>query len=126
MKNKDEFVCEIHETHKDLEEHALSHMPGANIIARVARLYKAFGDETRLRILMSVMSGPLCVCDIAEVVCMTQSAVSHQLKALRDIKLVRGERQGKSIFYSLADGHVVSLIAAAMEHVNEENEGGDL
>ena len=86
---------------------------------RLAELFKVFGDPTRIRILYALSSGELCVCDIAEVLGMTQSAISHQLRILKQADLVRCRRDGKAIFYSLADGHVQTIMEQGMEHVCE-------
>ena len=79
-----------------------------------------FGDSTRIRILFVLFEAEVCVCDLAEALNMTQSAISHQLKILKQSKLVKSRREGKSIFYSLADGHVRTMIDQGMEHVEEE------
>lgn len=84
-------------------------------------LYKMFSDETRLKILLSLEIEKLCVCDIANVLDMTKSAVSHQLRVLREVNLVKFEKVGKSSYYSLADDHVKKLIDIALEHVEEES-----
>lgn len=83
-------------------------------------LYKVFSDETRLKILLSLEIETLCVCDIANVLDMTKSAISHQLKVLREFNLVKFDKVGKSCYYSLADDHVKKLIDIALEHVEEE------
>ncbi len=85
----------------------------------VAELFKYFGDSTRIRILYALFDGELCVNDIADTLQMTQSAVSHQLKFLKAGKLITSRRDGKSIYYSLADEHVRSIIDLGIEHVNE-------
>lgn len=85
----------------------------------LADLFKLFGDSTRLRILFTLFEGDRCVGDIATALDMTQSAVSHQLKFLRDGKLIKAQRDGKSIIYSLADNHVKSIIGMGMDHILE-------
>jgi len=85
----------------------------------LAELFKVFGDSTRIKILFALFEADLCVCDIAETLNMTQSAISHQLKILKQSKLVKGTREGKSIIYSLADDHVRSIIAQGIEHIEE-------
>lgn len=85
----------------------------------LAELFKVFGDVTRLKILSALLDRELCVCDIAEKLAMTQSAVSHQLNLLRRSKLVKTRREGKSVFYSLDDDHVCDIISCGMEHINE-------
>ncbi len=79
-----------------------------------------FGDSTRIKILSALSGGELCVCDISTAVGMTSSAVSHQLKILKNAELVRFRREGKTVFYSLADGHVNTILKQGFEHINEE------
>ncbi len=94
--------------------------PGpAERMARLAELFKVFGDETRIRILFVLLEAEVCVCDLAEELGMNQSAVSHQLRILKQNRLVRCRREGKSIFYSLADEHVRSIVGQGMEHISE-------
>ena len=85
----------------------------------MAELFKVFGDSTRIRILYVLFEAEVCVCDLAQALNMTQSAISHQLKILKQAKLVKSRREGKSVFYSLADGHVRTIIAQGLEHIEE-------
>ena len=86
----------------------------------MAELFKVFGDSTRIRILFVLFESEVCVCDLAETLNMTQSAVSHQLRILKQAKLIKNRREGKSIFYSLADGHVRTIISQGIEHIEEK------
>ena len=86
---------------------------------KMSELFKVFGDTTRIRILYALFESELCVNDIAQVLGLSQSAVSHQLRILKDAKLVKFRRNGKIIFYSLDDDHVRNIIAMGMEHVEE-------
>ena len=86
----------------------------------LAELFKVFGDSTRIRILFVLLEAEVCVCDLAAALNMTQSAVSHQLRILKQSKLVKSRREGKSIFYSLADGHVKTIIDQGWEHIEED------
>lgn len=88
-------------------------------IEALAEFYKVFGDATRIKILLTLYEKELCVCDIATELNMTQSAISHQLKVLKQMKLVKNRREGKSIIYSLADSHVSTIIAQGREHIEE-------
>ena len=92
-------------------------LPSEERIRALAELFKLVGDETRLRILFALDGGELCVCEISEIVGMTKSAVSHQLRELRQKYLVKFRRSGKNVYYSLADSHVVDIIERALEHV---------
>lgn len=94
-------------------------MPADEVLYRLGDLFKVFGDATRIKILYSLFESELCVCAIAELLGMTQSAISHQLKVLKDAKLVSCRREGKTIYYSLADDHVSLIIAQGYNHVTE-------
>lgn len=94
-------------------------MPSENTMRDLADFYKVFGDLTRVKILCALFQSELCVCGLAEVVEMTQSAVSHQLRILKQMKLVKNRREGKTIYYSLADSHIQSIINQGMEHIRE-------
>ena len=94
-------------------------MPSEDKLYDLAELFKVFGDFTRIRILYVLFESELCVCDLATALNMNQSAISHQLKVLKQAKLVKGRREGKSVIYSLSDDHVRTMIAQGMEHIEE-------
>ena len=94
-------------------------MPDEEILYDLADLFKVFSDTTRIKILYSLMSGERCVADIAETVGATQSAVSHQLRILKASRLVKFQRDGKNVLYSLADDHVYTVLAQGMNHICE-------
>lgn len=94
-------------------------MPDEETLLELAEFYKIFGDSTRIKILFALFESDLCVYHIAEVLNMSMSAISHQLRVLKQSKLVKCRREGKTIFYSLADSHVRSIIAQGMEHISE-------
>ncbi len=95
------------------------HEAGENVLESMSRLFKVFGDHTRMRILYALSQSEMCVCALCEYLNMDQSAVSHQLKVLRDNRLVAGRREGKTVYYRLSDSHVESIIAQGFEHVTE-------
>lgn len=95
-------------------------MPEETKLYDLAELFKVFGDSTRIRILFVLSEEEVCVCGLAEKLNMTQSAISHQLKILKQNKLIKSRREGKSIYYSLADSHVRAILAQGMEHIEEE------
>lgn len=111
--------CEYSEIHQHTVEQVLEQMPEEEVLYDLAELFKVFGDSTRIRILFALYGADICVCDLAETLNMTQSAVSHQLKILKQSKLVSNRREGKQIYYFLADDHVRRIIAQGMEHVTE-------
>lgn len=111
--------CETNCVHKDLLKIVNEKMPAETELYDLSELFKVFGDSTRIRILFVLFECEVCVCDLAEALNMTQSAISHQLKILKQNKLVKSRRDGKSIFYSLADDHVRTIIAMGIEHIEE-------
>lgn len=112
-------VCEFMHAHKDHVEKVRSQMPPEETLYDLAELYKVFGDSTRVKILYVLFEKEMCVCDIAALLNMTVSAISHQLRVLKNARLVRYRREGKTIFYSLADEHVHAILAQGMEHITE-------
>ena len=115
----DPLLCKESCVHKDVVDMVKGNMPDEDTIFDLAELYKVFGDHTRIRILCVLWESEVCVCDIAELLNMTQSAISHQLRVLKAAKLIKSRRQGKTVFYSLADAHVMTIINAALDHVKE-------
>ena len=112
--------CDAQELHPDLLTIVNEQMPPEEELYNLAELFKVFGDSTRIRILFVLFEAEVCVCDLAHALNMTQSAISHQLRILKQNKLVKNRREGKSIFYSLADDHVRTIIAQGLEHIEEE------
>ncbi|MFR3206891.1 MAG: ArsR/SmtB family transcription factor [Oscillospiraceae bacterium] len=113
------MCCDSTEVHEDLLKIVNDTMPEETELYDLAELFKVFGDSTRIRILFVLFESEVCVCDLAQVLNMTQSAISHQLRILKQNKLVKNRREGKSIFYSLADDHVRAIIAQGREHIEE-------
>lgn len=111
--------CDTEEVHQELLKIVNETMPDEIELYNLAELFKVFGDSTRIRILFVLFESEVCVCDLAQALNMTQSAISHQLKILKQNKLVKSRREGKSVFYSLADGHVRTIIAQGREHIEE-------
>lgn len=118
-----EELCQGNHPHNERIREVKAVMPDEDDLYEVAELFKVFGDSTRTRILSALFYHELCVCDICKVVGMNKSAVSHQLKVLKNFNLVKGRREGKEVFYSLADEHVVLIYKMALEHVLEKKEG---
>ena len=111
--------CETHHVHENLVHQIEDGMPSEEMMQDLAEFYKVFGDVTRIKILCTLFQSELCVCDLAEVTGMTQSAISHQLRVLKQMKLVKNRREGKIVYYSLADGHIQSILNQGMEHIVE-------
>lgn len=111
--------CECEQIHTDIVERRRVEMPGTERLYELADFFKILGDSTRMSILFAIDGEPMCVCDVAELLGMTKSAVSHQLKILRQNGLVSYRKVGKNVYYSLADDHVRDIIEKALEHIEE-------
>lgn len=105
--------------HSELLKMIKKDMPEDELLQDLGDLFKVFGDTTRIKIMYALYEGEMCVCAISELLNMTQSAISHQLKTLKDANLVSARRDGKEIYYSLSDEHVKSIIAEGYEHITE-------
>ena len=121
MKGIDNIVplCECDEIHTDIVEKKKREMPDENTLYDLSDFFKILGDSTRINILFAIDGDAMCVCDIADLLGMTKSAVSHQLKILRQSDLVTYRKIGKNVIYSLADDHVRDIIEKALEHIKE-------
>ena len=107
--------CDFIHAHEDVVEKVRRE----DTLYDLTELFRVFGDSTRIRILYVLFEAEMCVCDIAALLGMTQSAISHQLRALKNVRLVKARREGKTVFYSLADDHVKTIINQGLEHVRE-------
>lgn len=119
MASKQSYTCQVRAIHDDSVKAAKGTSLPDDEVDRIARLFKVLGDPTRTRILRALTAGELCVCDIGHVLGMSISSVSHQLRVLRELDLVRPRREGKIVFYALADPHVLALHETALEHLRE-------
>ena len=115
-------ACKTHHQREDFVAHIQQNLPNSDGISALSELFKSLGDPTRVRILWALSLHEMCVCDLATSLEMTQSAVSHQLRLLKTARLVRARRDGRSIYYSLADAHVSLLFSQGLEHVQERRE----
>ena len=111
--------CDYIHAHPGIIQAAQAAMPDEELLYDLAELYKVFGDSTRIKILYVLFEAEMCVCDIAQLLNMNQSAISHQLRILKQNRLVKSRREGKAVFYSLADGHVRTIINQGLEHIQE-------
>jgi ArsR family transcriptional regulator len=105
--------------HPDLIEKVRQGMPAEETLYDLAELYKVFGDSTRIKMLYVLFEAEVCVCDLAQSLNMTVSAISHQLRVLKQARLVKSRREGKTVFYSLADDHVRTIIDQGINHIEE-------
>ena len=119
MEKRDTPCCEGAIIHADTLMQVKSLLPEDEVLYDLAELFKIFGDSTRVKILYALLEAELCVCDIAKLLEVSQSAVSHQLRVLKTSKLVKFRKEGKTVFYSLADEHVIRILSQGMEHIME-------
>ena len=111
MKKTEVECCDVTCVHNQIIEAVKEKMPAEELLNELADFYKVFGDATRIKILCVLLRSEMCVCDLAEMLGMTQSAISHQLRVLKQMKLVKNRREGKTVYYSLADGHIQNIIS---------------
>jgi DNA-binding transcriptional ArsR family regulator len=116
-KSPDRCGCTI--IHRDAVNLVKKNMPKSEALYDLAELFRVFGDTTRVRIICALFLSELCVCDIAALLGMTQSAISHQLRILKQSRLVKYRREGKAVFYSLDDEHIKNIFAQGMKHISE-------
>jgi ArsR family transcriptional regulator len=119
MKKTGQFSCDCDVIHEDIVKRVRAAMPNSRDFYDLANLYKMFSDNTRVKILWALSCHSMCVCDMAVLLGMTKSAISHQLKSLRLSNLVKYEKQGQIVFYSLADKHVKDIFKKGFEHIKE-------
>lgn len=117
--------CDCTVIHEDVVEKVRNNMPDEEILYDLAELFKVFGDSTRVRILWALDEAEMCVCDIASVLNMTQSAISHQLRVLKQARLVKNRREGKVVYYSLDDEHIKTIFDDGLAHIKEEEGGSE-
>ena len=111
--------CDFIHVHEDIVNRVTKVMPDEDQLMDLAEFFKIFGDSTRIKILYVLSQAEMCVCDIATLLQMGQSAISHQLRVLKQMRLVKCRRDGRTVFYSLADGHIQTILAQGMEHIQE-------
>lgn len=111
--------CDFIHVHDDIVKKVQSMVRDEEVLYDLAELFKVFGDSTRIKILYVLFESEMCVCDIAQLLNMNQSAISHQLRVLKQNQLVKYRRDGKTVFYSLADDHVRTILGTGMEHLTE-------
>ena len=119
MRKLEVECCEVTCIHEEKVHMVQKLLPDDELINELADFYKVFGDATRVKILYVLLESEMCVCDLAAILKMTQSAISHQLRVLKQMKLVKNRREGKTVYYSLTDGHIQNIISQGMEHLIE-------
>jgi ArsR family transcriptional regulator len=121
MENKCQEIerCDCNVIHQDVVDMVRGKLPKEEVLYDLAELFKVFGDSTRIKILSALFEAEMCVCDIAYLLNMTQSAISHQLRVLKQARLVKNRKAGKSVFYSLDDEHIKQIFDQGIVHINE-------
>ena len=123
---KNEYICDCHPIDSELVAKTKNAMPQDSTIKNVARFFSVIGDGTRCKILFALKENPMCVCDLANVLSMTKSSISHQLNKLKTAGFVKCERCGKQVFYSLDDDHVCEIFDISLKHLaHKSREGND-
>lgn len=118
--SKNEFSCDCNIIHQEVVNEVLNKMPEKNTFNKLAELFKLIGDQTRCKILFALDQKEMCVCDLANVLNMTKSSISHQLATLRKSEIVRCRKNGKEVYYTLDDDHIVKLFEIGLEHINHK------
>ena len=119
MERTEAESCDVIHVHKHAAEKVRNCLPAEEELLELSGFFKVFGDATRIKILCILLQSEMCVCDLAQTLNMTQSAISHQLRMLKQMKLVKSRLEGKTVFYSLADGHIKTIVNQGMEHIRE-------
>lgn len=120
VREENDYKCDTNIVHVDKVDKVRKNMPEEDKLCDLADLFKVFSDSTRIKIICGLLNAEMCVCDITYLLNMNQSAVSHQLKILRQAKLVKSRREGKSIYYSLDDEHINGILNMGLMHINEK------
>ena len=119
--SKNEFVCDCNVIHQEVVDSTLKQMPSQDLFLKLAEFYKILGDTTRAKILFALDQNEMCVCDIANVLSMSKSSISHQLSTLRRMGIVRCRKEGKEVYYTLDDDHVKGLFELGIEHIEHKS-----
>ena len=113
-------TCDVNAIHEDVVNQVIDQLPSIEEIDKMSRLFKVLGDNTRLKIINALLKAEMCVCDISYLLNMSQSLISHQLRVLKDARLVKYRRSGKVVYYSLDDEHIEVIVSFALDHINEK------
>ena len=122
--SRNEFICDCNVIHQEIVDSVLKKMASEDVLNRLAEFFKILGDTTRVKILHAIDQNEMCVCDIANVLNMSKSSISHQLGTLRRSGIVKCRKIGKEVFYMLDDEHVKQVFEVGMEHINHKIQGG--
>ena len=120
---KNEFLCDCNIVHEESVERARREMPGDSVITNISDFYKIMGDPTRCRIICALKENEMCVCDLCNVLSMSKSSISHQLSKMREYGVVKCRRDGKEVYYSLDDSHVLDILSTTLTHIDHKHKG---
>lgn len=118
--SKNEYICDCNMLHKELVNDTLSKMPEEKTLNNLADFFKIMGDPTRCKLLFALLQNEMCVCDLANVLSMTKSSISHQLSKMKNVGLVKCRKSGKTVYYSLDDQHISEIFEVGIEHINHK------
>jgi len=118
--SKNEFICDCNMVHEEMVKDTLSKMPETHILHNLADFYKIMGDQTRCKLLFALLQNEMCVCDLANVLSMTKSSISHQLSKMKEVGIVKCRKSGKTVYYSLDDDHIAKIFNIGLEHINHK------
>ncbi len=118
--SKNEYTCDCNMVHKEMVNDTLSKMPNTEILHNLADFFKIMGDSTRCKLLFALLQNEMCVCDLANVLSMTKSSISHQLSKMKEVGLVKSRKAGKTVYYSLDDDHIAEIFEVGLEHIEHK------
>lgn len=120
--SKNEYTCDCNMVHEEMVNDTLSKMPNTEILHNLADFFKIMGDSTRCKLLFALLQNEMCVCDLANVLSMTKSSISHQLSKMKEVGLVKSRKSGKTVYYSLDDDHITEIFEVGLEHISHKGE----
>ena len=118
--SKNEFICDCNMVHEEMVKDTLSKMPEDAKLNNLADFFKIMGDTTRCKLLFALLQNEMCVCDLANVLSMTKSSISHQLSKMKNVGLVKCRKSGKTVYYSLDDDHIFEIFKIGLEHIEHK------
>lgn len=118
--SRNEFICDCNMIHEDMVKDTLSKMPDTHTLNKLGNLFKIMGDATRCKLLFALLQNEMCVCDLANVLSMTKSSISHQLSKMKDAGIVKCRKDGKTVYYSLDDCHISEIFEVGIKHINHK------
>ena len=118
--SKNEFICDCNIIHEDKVKDTIEKMPDQTVIIKVAEIFKIMGDTTRCKLISALLQNEMCVCDLANILSMTKSSISHQLSKMKDAGIVKSRKDGKTVYYSLDDNHISEIFEVGIKHINHK------